>query len=292
MPKAGGFSIGGAVSMYVELHAHSYFSLLDGVPSPEELVQRAVEVGMPALALTDHDAVYGAVRFEQAARQAGIKPIFGAEITLVNGGGHLTLLAESDQGYANLCRLITLARRDQQKGFAALPWRRLADHHDGLIALSGCRRSEIARALLDRHFDKACQVAERFASIFGVGNFFLELQRHHERGDRRLNDGLVALAQRLHLPLMATGNVHYLDTDDAPIHDVLTCIRQRVPLTQANGYLRSNHEYRFRSPQEMALLFADQPTALRAVTRRGILIQSSSASSSTDCRQGDPPLVG
>ncbi len=212
MPTAGGSSIGGIVSMYVELHAHSYFSLLDGVPSPEELVQHAVEVGMPAVALTDHDAVYGAVRFEQVARQVGLKPIYGAEITLVNGGGHLTLLAESDQGYANLCRLITLARRDQQKGFAALPWRLLANHHDGLIALSGCRRNEIARALLDRHFDKVCQAADRFASIFGAGNFFLELQRHHEQGDRRLNDGLVALGQRLQLPLVATGDVHCLDT--------------------------------------------------------------------------------
>jgi len=252
------------LSGYVELHAHSHFSLLDGVPSPEELVQRAVEVEMPALALTDHDAVYGTVRFEQAARQAGVKPILGAEITLVNGGGHLTLLAETNEGYANLCRLITLARRDQQKGFAALPWRLLADHHAGLIALSGCRRSEIARALLDHHLDKAQHAGERFASIFGVGNFFLELQRHHERGDRRLNDGLVALAQRLRLPLVATGNVHYLDTDDAPIQDVLTCIRQRLPLTQANSYLRSNHQYHFRSPADMAALFADQPTALRA----------------------------
>ena len=263
------------MSGYVELHAHSYFSLLDGVPAPEELVQRAVEVEMPALALTDHDAVYGAVRFEQAAHQAGIKPIFGAEITLVNGGGHLTLLAETNEGYANLCRLITLARRDQQKGFAALPWRLLADHHAGLIALSGCRRSEIARALLDRHLDKAQRTAERFATIFGAGNFFLELQRHHERGDRRLNDGLVALAQRLRLPLVATGNVHYLDSDDAPIQDVLTCIRQRVPLTQASGYLRSNHEFQFRSPSDtlaptawaqcgVTTLFADQPAALRA----------------------------
>ena len=139
------------MSGYVELHAHSYYSLLDGVPSPEDLVQRAVEVEMPAVALTDHDALYGAPRFDRAARAAGIKPIFGAEITLVNGGGHLTLLAETDQGYANLCRLITLARRDQHKGFAALPWRLLANHHDGLIALSGCRRSEIAQALLKRN---------------------------------------------------------------------------------------------------------------------------------------------
>ena len=105
---------------YVELHAHSYFSLLDGVPSPEDLVQRAVEVEMPALALTDHDALYGAARFYHAATSAGIKPIFGAELTLTNGGGHLTLLAENQTGYANLCRLITLGRRDQHKGFAVL----------------------------------------------------------------------------------------------------------------------------------------------------------------------------
>lgn len=208
----------------------------------------------------------------------------GAEITLVNGGGHLTLLAENDTGYANLCRLITLARRDQQKGFAALPWRLLADHHTGLIALSGCRRSEIARALLDRHFDKAQHATERFASIFGAGNFFLELQRHHERGDRRLNDGLVALAQRLRLPLVATGNVHYRDTDDAPIHDVLTCIRQRVPLAQANGYLRSNHEYRFRSPQEMAMLFADQPAGCAQPWRSRNLARCSCQAAHSLCR--------
>ena len=129
---------------YAELHAHSYYSLLDGVPSPEALVQHAAEVGMPALALTDHDALYGAPRFVLAAERAGIKPILGAELTLINGGGHLTLLAEDDAGYANLCQLITLARRDQLKGVAALPWRRLADHTRGLIALSGCRHSQIA----------------------------------------------------------------------------------------------------------------------------------------------------
>ena len=234
------------------------------MPSPEDLVQRAAEYEMPALALTDHDALYGAPRFDRAARQAGIKPIFGAEITLVNGGGHLTLLAENDTGYANLCRLITLARRDQAKGFAALPWRLLANHHEGLIALSGCRRGEIARALLDRNFAKAQHAAERFASIFRRGNFFLELQSHYERGDRRLNAGLAELAQRLELPLVATGNTHYLDPDDAPLHDVLTCIRHRVPLTQANGLLRTNSEYFLRSPSDMAAFFTEWPTALRA----------------------------
>ncbi len=249
---------------YVELHAHSCYSLLDGVPSPEQLVQQAAACAMPALALTDHDALYGAVRFAQAARQAGIRPIFGAELTLVNGGGHLTLLAENDTGYANLCRLITLARRDQQKGMAALPWRQLTGHAAGLIALSGCRRSEIARAVLAHDLTRAGYVAERFAAIFGRGNFYLELQRHHERGDRRLDLGLASLAERLDLPLVATGNVHYLTPADAPLHDVLTCIRHRLPLTQANGLLRSNREYYFRTPQAMAALFGDRPAALRA----------------------------
>ncbi len=249
---------------YVELHAHLYFSLLDGVPSPENLVQRAVKIEMPALALTDHDALYGAARFYHAATPAGIKPIFGAELTLTNGGEHLTVLAENQTGYANLCRLITLGRRDQHKGFASLPWRWLANNHDGLIALSGCRKSEIARALLEHNFTKAQQVAERFASIFGRDNFFLELQRHHEQHDRRLNDGLAALGQRLKLPLVATGNVHYLAPEQAPLHDVLTCIRHRVPLAQAQGLLRSNAQYHLRSPQEMRVLFAAWPEALRA----------------------------
>jgi error-prone DNA polymerase len=250
--------------MYVELHAHSYYSLLDGVPSPEALVQRAADLEMPALALTDHDALYGVARFARAAEQAGIKPIFGAELTLTNGGGHLTLLAQDETGYANLCRLITLARRDQQKGLAALPWRWLADHNEGLIALSGCRRSEIARALLDRDARSARGFAERSAAIFGRDNFFLELQRHHQRGDRRLNAGLTALAQQLDVRLVATGNVHYLSPDEAPLHDVLTCIHHRVSLDQANDLLRSNAEYYFRSPDEMAVLFAEWPDALRA----------------------------
>jgi error-prone DNA polymerase len=249
---------------YVELHAHSYYSLLDGVPSPEALVQCAAEAGMPALALTDHDALYGAPRFVLAAERAGIKPILGAELTLINGGGHLTLLAEDDVGYANLCQLITLARRDQLKGVAALPWRRLADHARGLIVLSGCRHSQIARLLLERDAEAARRVAERFTAIFGRDHFFLELQRHHQRGDRRLNDRLAELGHRLGLRLVATGNVHYLAPDQAPLHDVLTCIRHRVPLERANGLLRGNAEYTLRSPAEMAALFAEWPEALCA----------------------------
>src|SRR5512136_1328117 len=264
MARGAGSWTGGGGKMYVELHAHSYYSLLDGVPSPEALVQRAADLNMPALALTDRDALYGAPHFVQAAQQAGIKPILGAELTLTNGGGCLTLLAENEAGYANLCRLITLARRDQQKGLAALPWRLLADHTQGLIALSGSRRSEIARALLAGDMGKARHAAERFASLFGRQSFLLEMQRHHERGDRKLNTGLSKLADRLGLRLVATGNAHYLSPDDAPLHDVLTCIRHRTPLDRANGLLLNNAEYTFRSPAEMSALFAQWPDALRA----------------------------
>ena len=128
----------------------------------------------------------------------------------------------------------------------------------------GCRKSEIARSLLAGDTRRARHAAERFAAIFGPGNFFLELQRHHERGDRRLNHGLAWRGQTLDLPLVATGNVHYLTPDQARLHDLLTCIRHRVPLEQAGDLLRPNAEYTLRTPAEMAALFAAWPEALRA----------------------------
>jgi len=131
---------------YCELHAHSCFSLLDGVPFPEELAEAAAARGLPALALTDHDAVYGAVPFFARAREVGLKPLLGAEMTLADGA-HLTLLAEDQGGYQNLCRLITLARAERPKGQAALPWESLAAHSAGLVCLTGCRRGPVAGGL-------------------------------------------------------------------------------------------------------------------------------------------------
>src|SRR5690606_37945346 len=131
---------------YVELHCHSNFSLLDGASHPEDLAARAAALGMPALALTDHDAVYGAVRFTQAARALGVRPLLGAELTLEDGH-HLTLLVEDQTGWHNLCRLISRARANASKGEAALPPAELAAHTGGLIALSGCRQGEVAALL-------------------------------------------------------------------------------------------------------------------------------------------------
>jgi error-prone DNA polymerase len=266
-------------SAYVELHAHSSHSLLDGVPSPEALVERAAHLDMLALALTDHDGIYGAVRFMLAAREAGIKPILGAEMTIAGpslplpdpvrtrwGRGmgdeghvdpfHLTLLVETAEGYANLCRLITLARRGQEKGVALLARHELAAHTGGLIALSGCRRGEIARLVLDRQFERALEVAQGYAQLFGPDRFFIELQRHHRQGDSRLMAGLLVLADRTKLDLVATGDVHYLHPHEHQVHDILTCIRHRTTLDDGQHLLRPNTEYLLRSPTEMADLFS------------------------------------
>ena len=259
MAKGSGFS----TVPYIELHAHSYFSLLDGVPTPEALVAQAAEWDMPALALSDHNGLYGLPRFWQAAQQAGLKAIIGCELTLAQNSDHLTLLAETQRGYSSLCRLITRAHREGEKGHAALPESALAENTAGLIALSGCRRGAIARALLTHDHQRAARTAACYADMFGREHFFLEMQRHHERNDRYLNAWMERLGHRLGLPLIATGNVHYLTPADARLHDVLTCIRQRLPLERADGRLRANHEYYFRSPQEMKALFAAWPQALR-----------------------------
>jgi error-prone DNA polymerase len=248
-------------SAYAELHAHSDHSLLDGVVPPEELATRAANLGLVALALTDHDALYGAVRFAMGAREAGIKPLLGAEMTLEDGS-HLTLLVETAQGYANLCRLITRARRGQEKGVARLAHEELAAHSTGLIALSGCRRGRIAQLLSAGQYERAQQAARDFARFFGPQSFYIELQHHHHRGDNRLLNDLVTLAEELQLKTVATGNVHYLCPRQREVHDVLTCIRHRTTLDDAGALLRSNAEYFLHSPEEMEALFARFPAAL------------------------------
>jgi error-prone DNA polymerase len=242
------------------------YSLLDGVPAPEALVARAADLEVPALALTDHDALYGAARFVRAAQEAGIKPILGAEMTL-GDGSHLTLLIETAEGYANLCRLITLARRDQEKGLARLDRRDLAAHAGGLIALSGCRRGEIPALLLAGRQEQALGVAQGYSRVFGPGRFFIELQRHYVKGDNRLLARLATLADRAGLDMVATGDVHYLHPRQREVHDVLSCIRHHTILEDADDLLRLNDEYVLRSPREMAELFGDIPIALENALR-------------------------
>jgi error-prone DNA polymerase len=249
---------------YIELHAHSSHSLLDGVASPQALVEHAASLEMPALALTDHDGLYGAVPFIRAAEAAGIKPLLGAEVTLADGDSiaHLTLLAETPCGYANLCQLLTLAHRGQPKGAARLALTDLAEYAAGLIALSGCRQGAIAKRIIAGAYEAALDVAQGYARIFGPENFFIEVHRHYHPGEMRLFGHLVGLADRLRLLVVATGDVHYLYPEQREVHDVLTCIRHHVTLEDAGDLLRPNDEYRFRTPDEMAALFANVPAAI------------------------------
>src|SRR5919106_2004030 len=190
---------------YVELHAHSAYSFLDGTSLPEELAARAVELGYDALALTDHDGLYGSLEFAHAAKAFGLRPLTGAEATL-GDGSHVTLLVESPRGYANLCRLLTAAHahtRDTTNR-EPLPPRLdqalLEELNEGLVCLSGC-----ARDGLGVHYPNA---AAQLARAFGRDRFFVELQRPYERGDKRRNAKLRDLAETLKVQTVATGDVH------------------------------------------------------------------------------------
>lgn len=249
------------MSDYVELHCHSHYSLLDGASALEELVTRSAELGMPALAITDHNAVYGAPHFSQLAKAAGINPIFGAELTLT-GDHHLTLLVENEQGWQNLCHLISLAQHNAPKGQAELNPEALEGRTGGLIALSGCRQGEIAQALLNNNQAAALTVASRYRDLFGPNNFWLELQHHLLPDDERLLGDLVDLATHLGLGYVATNNVHYTHRADKLVQDVLVCIRHLVSLDEAGPLLRDNSEYYLKSCRQLQPLFLAHPEAL------------------------------
>jgi error-prone DNA polymerase len=236
---------------YVELHAHSAYSFLDGASLPEELAARAAELGYDTLALTDHDGVYGSLEFAQAAKHFGVRPITGAEVTVATAAGpaHVTLLCESQRGYANLCRILTDAHartRLPGKERDLLPAQTTVEtverHTDGLIALSGCARSGLG--VLDPN--RAASLARAFD-----GAFYVELQRPYERGDARRNARLVELAEALRVPTVATGDVHAHHPGRLRLQDVLVAIRARTSLDGCERERRGNHESVLRSPEEM-----------------------------------------
>ena len=257
----------GCMIDYVELHCHSNFSLLDGASHPEDLLARAASLGMRALALTDHDAVYGAVRFVRAARELGLQPILGAELTIdggpVSGHHHLTLLVEDQNGWHNLCYLISRARHAAPKGQAWLGFEELMGCTDGLIALSGCSQGAIAHSLLQKNGrDKAISIARQYLELFGRDNFYIELQRHYLPEDGLLVPRLAALGGYLDLQIVATNNVHYAAASGHQLQDVLVCIRNLATLDEAMHLRRLNSEYYLKSGEEMAALFYDLPQAL------------------------------
>jgi error-prone DNA polymerase len=247
---------------YIELHAHSYYSLLDGASSPRTLVQQAHTLGMTAIALTDHDNLYGAVVFQQACDEYGIQPIFGAEMTLEDGT-HLTLLVRNAMGWANLCQLIRIAQHNAPKGEASLPMNALPHHADGLICLTGCAQGAIPQALIQGDEFGAKDWLAKYLAWFGEGHVWLELQAHHHAEDAERNRLLVQLAQTMQVGIVATNNVHYVACDDHRLQDVLVCIRHNTTLEDAHAYLRTNSEYYLKSADEMADLFCAHPQSLQ-----------------------------
>jgi error-prone DNA polymerase len=247
---------------FVELHAHSAYSFLDGASRPEELAAMAAELGYEALALTDHDGLCGSLEFAHAAKYFGVRPITGAEVTL-EGGAHVTLLVESARGYANLCRLLTAAHAGTRPKEGAeplqpeLPLERLLELNDGLVCLSGCAR----RGLGVRDPNAAARVSEAFRD-----RFYVELQRPYERGDARRNAALRDLAETLGVPTVATGDPHAHHHCRAALQDVLVAIRNRTSLEGCEPERRGNHESILCPPEAMAERFPlDRDAVARTV---------------------------
>jgi error-prone DNA polymerase len=247
---------------YAELHCHSCFSFREGASAPLELVLQARKLGYPALALTDHDGLAGAMEFAQTAKEWELKPIIGAEITL-HGDAHLTLLAETPRGYANLSRLLSMALLSSPRDTPALDPEALAGRTEGLIALSGCREGDVPRLVAAYKTSAARDAAQRYIELFGRESFFIELQDNLVYGDRRRNYGLVELARELGLGIVATNNVHYHERSRYQLQDVLVAIRHRTTLDASERLRRKNAEFYLKSPEAMGALFAELPEALQ-----------------------------
>ena len=268
---------------YVELHAHSAFSFLDGASTPAELASAAAQLGYPAFALTDHDGVWGSMEFVQACKEieacgeVAIKPIGGAEVTvrtLSAGCAHLTLLVQDATGYRNLCRLLTAAHshtRDSSQRSAGQPSVTLAqveEHAEGLVCLSGCAGAGMLAAAWERGDAAAgAETARRLLRAFGRDRFRVELQRPFWRRDRSRNRWLAGLAERLGVPAVATGNVHSHSKRRAYLQDAFVATRLGMTLGESEPLRRGNRSSALRSPKAMAECFAEYPEAVAETLR-------------------------
>lgn len=260
---------------FVHLHVHSSYSVLDGLASPKDLVQYTKELGMNALALTDHGTMFGTLDFFKAANAEGIKPIIGLETYMATRTMldkdvskdkkpyHLLLLAKNMTGYKNLLKI---ASASQLEGFYYHPRidrQFLAEHTEGLIGTSACLAGEIPRALADNDLAKAESSLQWHKEVFGPGNFYLELQDHPIPELYRVNRLMVELAKKTDTPLVATNDVHYARKEDAELQDILLCIQTGKLLSDTNRMRMSDDSYYLRSPQEMQSIFSQVPEAIR-----------------------------
>src|SRR6476469_6742574 len=262
--------------MYVELHAHSAFSFLDGASTPMELAAAAAAQGYPACSRSQHDWVCVSIECAHACKVFGGRPITGAELTVREGERHLhlTLLTEDEAGYRNLCRLLTLAHahtRDNTARSQTQPWATLEqveEHAGGLVCLSGCARDGVLAGAFERGDTAAGErLGRRLLAAFGRERFRVELQRPYWRRDRARNRWLALLAERLGVPCVATGNVHCHDRRRAPLQDALVAIGLGETLEESEPRRRGNSTSALTSPAAMAARFAEYPEALAETER-------------------------
>ena len=260
---------------FTHLHVHTEYSLLDGSSKIPELIARTKELGMDSIAITDHGNMYGVINFYKEAKKEGINPIIGCEVYVAPGSRfdrenvsgedryhHLVLLAENDLGYANLMKIVS---KGFTEGFYYKPrvdYEVLEQYHEGIIALSACLAGVVASNLKRGFYEEAKKEALRLQEIFGVGNFFLELQDHGIPEQATVNQGLLRMHQDTGIDLVATNDIHYIKAEDQQAHDVLLCIQTQKKVTDENRMRYDGGQYYLKTPEEMAALF---PYALEAL---------------------------
>ena len=264
------------MSQFVHLHLHTDYSMLDGACDVEKLVHRVKELGMPAVAMTDHGNIFGAVHFVNAAKAAGVKPIVGCELYVCKKNdhdiqrtppegdtyNHLLVLAENEEGYRNLTKITSEA---SLRGFYYKPRvskKFLADHSKGLIGLSGCLKGEVAERLMEGNYEAARTAGATYRDIFGEKNFYLEIQDQGLAMEHRIHAGLFQLEKDLGLPLVATNDSHYLCEDDAHAQDVMVCIQTGKSIQDTNRMKFDGNQFFVKSYAEMQRVFKDAPSVL------------------------------
>src|SRR3989338_6655249 len=261
---------------FVHLHNHTEFSLLDGMARVEESIQKAKELGMPALAITDHGALYGAFKFFLKAKEYGVKPIIGVEaykaknsrfdkqISIDRDQNHLILLAKNLNGYQNLMKLVTQAHLEGFYYKPRIDFDLLEKYGEGLIALSGCLKGELPQLIMENKKTEEDKVLKKYLQIFGK-NFYIEIQRHPKMPELdSVNEQLIKLSRKHAVPLVATNDVHYINKDDAYAQEILLCIQTQRTILEKNRPLSMYDvpDYYFKSPEEMKSTFLDYPEAV------------------------------
>jgi DNA polymerase-3 subunit alpha len=263
------------MTKFTHLHTHSHYSLLDGLPKIDQMLDHIKELGMDSLAITDHGNVYGAVEFFKKAKEKGIKPIIGIEMyqafekytqkrpNIDDKRYHIILLVKNERGYKNLVKLIT---RSYLEGFYYKPRideELLKEYSDGLIALSGCLQGKISQLILANKISQAREQALKYQEIFGKGNFYLELQHHPNiPSQAKVNSALIDIAEKTDLPLVATCDSHYLKKEDAEVQDVLMLINTGADPKDPERLTMKSDDFSIKSPEEMAEFFKDVPEAI------------------------------